>query len=75
MARVPDMDHSVNRIPDVNYANEYDRGYEEALHKLQSIFEKEYYQSFPEDPHYAYYAKHVLNVIRKEINPLLGTDD
>lgn len=75
MARVSDMDHSLGIVPDINYASEYDRGYEEALHKLQSIFEKEYYETVSEDPHYAYYSKHVLNVIRKEINPLLNINE
>ena len=72
MPRVPDIDHSIRGVPDTNYADEYDRGYEAALHKLHDIFEKEYYKSFPEDPHYAYYSKHVLDIIRKEINPLIN---
>jgi hypothetical protein len=75
MVRVPDIDHSISKVPDVNYADDYDRGFEAALHKLQGIFEDEYYRAFPEDPYYAYYIKHVLNVIRKEINPLINIDE
>lgn len=65
----------MGRIPDINYFDEYQVGYEAALHKLQALFEEEYFKSAPEDPYYAYYIKHVLNVIRKEINPLIRIDE
>jgi hypothetical protein len=65
----------MSRIPDINYLDEYQVGYEAALHAIQDEFEKEYYKAVKEDPHYAYYIKHVLDVIRKKINPLISTDE
>ncbi len=65
----------MGRVPDINYFDEYERGYEAALHALQDEFEKEYYKIADEDPYYAYYIKHVLDVIRKKINPLLSVDE
>jgi hypothetical protein len=65
----------MSRIPDINYLDEYQRGYEAALHDLHDEFEKEHYSVATEDPYYAYYIKHVLNVIRKKINPLINYDE
>ncbi len=50
------------------WSDEYERGYDDALYRLFTIFEKEFYES-SSDPYYAYYAKHVLDTIRKEIDP------
>lgn len=65
----------MGRIPDINYSDEYERGYEAALHEIHDDFEKEYYLVADEDPYYAYYIKHVINIIRKKINPLLHIDE
>lgn len=65
----------MGRIPDINYFDEYERGYEAALHAIHDEFEQEYFKVAAEDPYYAYYIKHVLNVIRKKINPLINVDE
>lgn len=65
----------MSRIPDINYFDEYERGYEAALHDIHDEFEVEYFKVATEDPYYAYYIKHVLEVIRKKINPLIDSND
>lgn len=62
-------------LPDLDWSNDYARGYESALMDLKSHFEAEYNLSAPEDPYYAYYIKHVVDVIRKKINPLINYDE
>lgn len=62
-------------LPDIDWSSDYERGYEAALENLLAHFEHEYNLSAPEDPYYAYYIKHVVDVIRKKINPLINYDE
>jgi hypothetical protein len=62
-------------LPDIDWSNDYQRGYEEALAGLLTHFEAEYNLSAPEDPYYSYYIKHVIEVIYKKMNPLADYDE
>jgi hypothetical protein len=62
-------------LPDLDWSNDYQLGYEAALGELLSHFEAEYNLSAPEDPYYAYYIKHVIDVIGNKLNPLIRYDE
>jgi hypothetical protein len=62
-------------LPDIDWSSDYERGYEAALLNLLEHFETEHYKAAPEDPYYAYYIKHVIDIIRKKINPLIDYND
>ena len=72
---IPDVDWAANWSEDVkaeresDWANEWERGYEDGMYAILEAFEKELYVATKEDPHYAAYVEEAIKVIKKVINP------
>lgn len=55
---------------DIDWGSDYNRGYETALLELLEKFEREYYETASQDPHYSFYSKYVVDTIRQQLNSL-----
>jgi hypothetical protein len=72
---IPDIDWTDGWSEDVkaereaDWANEWERGYEDGMYAILEVFEQELYVATKEDPHYAAYVEEAINLIKKTINP------
>ena len=72
---IPDIDWTDSWSEDVkaereaDWANEWERGYEDGMYAILEVFEQELYVATKEDPHYAAYVEEAINLIKKTINP------
>lgn len=46
----------------------------QALEDLLKEFDEDYFKTAPEDPHYAYYLKHTIDMLRDKISKLTGNN-
>lgn len=73
---IPDMDWQIGwreqleKDKDIDWSDNFGRGYEKALSELKSELQKEYYETAPEDPHFAYFIKYVIDKISNKIDRL-----
>jgi hypothetical protein len=65
----------VGRISEIDAVGSYKDGFRDALVAMHSEFEKEYSEVATEDPYYAYYIRHVLNMIDNKIIQLENTKE
>ena len=74
---IPDMDWTAGWSEDLeaqrnaDWANEWERGYEDGMYAILEAFEKELYVATKEDPHYAAYVEDAIKLIKQTINPLI----
>jgi hypothetical protein len=74
---IPDMDWYAGWSDDIeaqrnaDWADEWERGYEDGMYAILEVFEKELYIATKEDPHYAAYVEDAIKIIKKVINPAL----
>ena len=65
----PDWASQVKEDKELDWASEWERGYEDGMYAILEAFEKELYIATKEDPHYAAYVEEAINIIKKIINP------
>lgn len=56
-------------IPDIDWSEDYERGYQEGMYDILGVFKQELYTARKEDPHYAAYIEDAINLITKKANP------
>jgi hypothetical protein len=56
-------------LPDIDWSYDYERGYKDALNKMIEKFNQEYNETAAEDPHFAFYARYVVDTLQKELDP------
>jgi len=73
---LPDIDWTIGWAEklaeerEIDWPNDYELGYQDALIKLIQKFDKEYLQTIGQDPHFAFYSRYVLDILNEELKQI-----